>query len=99
MIEKYQQAHKDSVRSIYFDMDMIKRLTNVKGAAGISIFFAKNDNNQNTVVLLPVDENGVIIHKNAKSTSMSATSSTSDEGDDTGVEVGNPCPPYCTQNL
>lgn len=86
MIDKYQKEHKDSVRSIYFDIEVIKNLIAVDGTAGISIFFAKNDEGQNTLVLLPTDENGRIIYEK-KSASLSV--------EDTALNVGAPCPPYC----
>jgi hypothetical protein len=86
MVDKYQKAHKDGTRSIYFDKEVVQELLNTEGTEGVKIFFAKNDEDQNTVVLYPVDENGRIIEiSDARTKVVKATA----------LNVGAPCPPYC----
>jgi len=99
MIERYQKEHKDATRSVYYDVDILRQLIDTKGAAGVSIFFAKNDEGRNTVVLYPVDANGKIIYENEstalKTASTDSLEAASNTTTGTGVNVGSPCPPYC----
>jgi hypothetical protein len=96
MIDRYQKEHKDSTRSVYYDVDVIRGLLEVNGVEGISIFFAKNDAGLNTVVLYPVDADGKII-KNRESSELKTADTDSALAADlsTAVNVGSPCPPYC----
>ena len=60
MIDSFQKEKKDHIRSIYYDKEMLQSLINTPGCAGVSIYFAKNGN-EDALVLVPVDENGKAI--------------------------------------
>lgn len=89
MIDRYQKENKNGIRSIYFDKDVIQGLLEIKGCEGISIIFAKNGEGNNTVVLMPVDEQGKNIYERSD-TEISLTRTK-----EAAVNVGSPCPPYC----
>jgi len=71
------------VDSYYFDKDQIQNLLDQYGAAGIRIHFGVDDEGNQKLIIFPASENGInIFVKN-------------EEGFDTGLDFGLPCPPIC----
>lgn len=61
MIARYQKSNPDKIRAVYFDKDALTKLLSADKAAGLSIYFARNEDGTDTVVLKAVDEEGNII--------------------------------------
>lgn len=84
--------HQNQTKSVYFDVEQVKALCSVPGAAGVSVYFAVDEKGKNTVVLLPVSQEGKVIWND----NSELTKSLSSEGN-TALELGNTCPPYCPE--
>jgi hypothetical protein len=61
MVDRYRKENPNGIRSIYFDSAIVTQLLSAPNAAGLSIQFAKNDANENTVVLYAVDSTGKLL--------------------------------------
>jgi hypothetical protein len=87
MIESFEKENQGkSAKSIYFDKDSLQSLLDTPGCVGVKIHYAKGKEGNNTLVLIPVDQDGLALWEDEQAKSK----------DDFGaLNVGNPCPPYC----
>lgn len=100
-IKKYddekRKDKKHDTKSVFFGKDVLQRIINTPGAAGVSIVFAMKPNphagkDTDNVVLIPTKEDGTLIW----------TDSTGGENKDGGGgsfvwNAGRICPPDCPQ--
>lgn len=86
LIDSYKfstEGKEGVINSFFFGKTLLQRLLDEPNAEGIRIHLGEDEQGTQKLVLFPADSNGLNIYvKN-------------DEGIDSALDMGLPCPPYC----
>jgi len=88
-IAKYQKQNPDGLHGNLFGADILEKMLADKGCEGIWFFKGINDQGEETLVLLPADNEGNILKNPARQESGEDDSFTG------GADSGQACPPDC----
>lgn len=87
-MKKYEDKHKDGIKSYFFGSDIIRKIIDNPEAVGMRVYFAYGDEDKLQMVLIGAREDG----SNIWPTDVTGKDAPTDG---TVADGGLPCPPYC----
>ena len=85
MIQAYQQSNREGLHSVYYSIETFKRLMQVPGIVGVSVYYGLDENGKLHPIFVPVNSDRNNIYSSA-------------DGGSVVEEFGAQCPPFCPSN-